>query len=113
MKISLKPSQCIGQIASRLDLSGEIEDSCKRVADIVHKQEHLTGRNPNTIAGVAVYLVTQTSENSQKSFKDIAVAVGLADATIRSAYKTIYPYRYEIMEKVVSKEVIDKMLPKP
>lgn len=110
LDVNLKPSKCIPQIANKLNINGEIEDKCKKVADYLCKNELLTGRSPYTIAGVAVYMATQLEENNKKSFKDIGGAAELADATIRNAYKQVYHLRYDILEKLASKEDIDKAL---
>lgn len=107
----LKPKECITQIASKCSLNGEVEDKCKRIADLLQKNEYLTGRSPFTIAGVAVYMVSQLDEKHAKSFKVIGVAAKLADATIRNAYKILYPYRFEILSSIADKETIDKCLP--
>lgn len=110
LNTNLKPSQCIMQICSKLtNINGTIEDKCKEVAEYLREREFLTGRSPFTIAGVAVYMVTQTTEDAKKSFKDIAVASKLSDATIRNAYKILYPMRFEILSKVATKEQIEKM----
>lgn len=109
LKTNLEPSQCITQIASNLNLKGEIEDKCKEVARFLRKKEYLTGRSPFTVAGAAVYMVTQLFEN-KRNFKEIAIAAKLADVTIRNAYKLLYPYRYEILEKLATKEQIDSSL---
>jgi transcription initiation factor TFIIIB Brf1 subunit/transcription initiation factor TFIIB len=66
MKTDLNPSQCITQIASRLGLDGVVEDHCKNVTEYLRQKELLTGRSPYTIAGVAVYLVTQLFEDNKK-----------------------------------------------
>mmetsp|Transcript_19483 Transcript_19483/g.21792 ORF Transcript_19483/g.21792 Transcript_19483/m.21792 type:complete len:250 (+) Transcript_19483:195-944(+) len=110
LNTNLKPSECIAQISSRLSLNGVIEEKCILVAEFLREQEYLTGRSPFTIAGVAVYLATQVQKEGRKNFKEIAVASKLADATIRNAYKKIYPYRYQILEKIATKEEIDDSL---
>lgn len=111
LNTNLKPSQCIAQISNRLSLNGDVEDQCKAVAEILEKQELLTGRSPFTIAGVAAYMVTQVQKESPKSFKEIALASKLADATIRNAYKIIQGYKYDLLGGFANKEMIDKRLP--
>ena len=114
LKIGLKPSQCIPQILVSLGLQGPIEEKCRNVADYITTKEMLTGRNPYTLAGVAIYLVTQLTMDQKKSFKDIGVAVKLSHSTIRNAYKDLYEYRFEILDEVAdSKEQIEELLPKP
>ena len=110
LNTNLKPSECIAQISNRLSLNGEIEMKCTEVAEILRKKEYLTGRSPFTIAGVAVFLTTQLQRETRKSFKEIAVASKLADATIRNAFKKIFPYRYQILEKIATKEEIDEAI---
>jgi hypothetical protein len=56
-------------------------------------------------------MVTQVQKESPKSFKEIALASKLADATIRNAYKIIQGYKYDLLGVIASKEMIDKRLP--
>lgn len=56
----------------------------------------LTGRNPNTIAGACLYMVTVNSCEPLE-FKTIAEHAGLAESTIRETFKRIYPYRLELV----------------
>lgn len=109
---NLKPSECITQISSKLNMNGEIEDLCKKIAEHLREREYLTGRSPFTIAGVACYMVTQVQPVGKRSFKEIALAAKLADATIRNAYKKIQESRFDILAKIATKEVIDKCLPR-
>lgn len=75
LNFGLKPQECIIKLASKLSLDGEVEDKCKEVATFLHKNEYLTGKNPLTIAGVAIYMVTQLQEKGkQKSLGDISRA---------------------------------------
>ena len=106
LNTNLKPSECIAQISSRLSLEGDIESKCIKVAEFLREKEYLTGSNPFTIAGVAVYMTTQVQPEGKKNFKEIAVASKLADATIRNAFKKIYSYRYQILEGIATKEEI-------
>lgn len=93
MNTNLKPSQCITQIATGLRMKGDLEEKCKEVAEYLRKREILTGRSPFTVASAAVYMVTQVYGELKCSFKDIAVVAQLSDATIRNAFKILYPYR--------------------
>ena len=52
----------------------------------------LQGRQPVTIVGVAIYIVTQLSKD-KKSCGEIASSVNLSEQTIRQAYRDVYDYR--------------------
>ncbi|CAI2372477.1 unnamed protein product [Moneuplotes crassus] len=107
MNTNLQPSECISQLCNRLQLNGIVEDKCKEVAESICKGEYLTGRSPFTIAGVAVYMATQIQPENKRNYKEIAVAAQLADATIRNAFKKIYHMRYQIFDKIATREEVD------
>ena len=52
----------------------------------------LQGRQPVTIVGVAIYIVTQLSKD-KKSCGEIASSVNLSEQTIRQADRDVYDYR--------------------
>lgn len=57
----------------------------------------LAGRSPLTIAGAAIYVVSNIL-GFKKSPKDIGEACGVSDGTIRTAYKSIYGERAKFMD---------------
>ena len=90
---ALKPSKWIPHIANKLGINGDLEDKWKTVAEFITQNEFLDGRHPNTIAGVAVYFVTQLDNENKQDFKKIGKAAELADATIRNAFKKLFDLR--------------------
>ena len=113
VKLALQPSECIPQILVRLNLKGLIEQKSKAVAEYITSNEMLTGKNPYTLAGVAIYIATKLT-GEEKSLKDIAEAVELAESTIKNAYKELYKHRFEILKGIAeSEDQIKKCLPEP
>jgi transcription initiation factor TFIIIB Brf1 subunit/transcription initiation factor TFIIB len=56
----------------------------------------MAGKHPQSIAGAAIYVVSQLSVE-KKNFAEIAKAVGVTENTIRLAYKEIYAFRANIL----------------
>ena len=70
----------------------DITNASKTTAQNITKLQIATGRQPATIAGVSIFIVSQLSKQ-KKSCSEIANAVGVTEPTIRQAYKEIYEYR--------------------
>ncbi|KAK3008453.1 hypothetical protein RJ639_013550 [Escallonia herrerae] len=53
-------------------------------------------RSPISIAAAVIYIVTQLSDD-KKPLKDVAIATGVAEGTIRNSYKDLYPHLSKII----------------
>ncbi|KAH6832491.1 Cyclin-like family protein, partial [Perilla frutescens var. hirtella] len=53
-------------------------------------------RSPISIAAAVIYIVTQLSDD-KKGLKDVSVATGVAEGTIRNSYKDLYPHLSKIV----------------
>ncbi|KAJ0262475.1 Transcription initiation factor IIB-1 [Hirschfeldia incana] len=69
-------------------------------------------RSPISIAAVVIYIITQLSDD-KKPLKDIAVATGVAEGTIRNSYKDLYPHLPKIIPSWYAKEEDLKNLSSP
>ncbi|KAL8171593.1 hypothetical protein V2J09_023397 [Rumex salicifolius] len=49
-------------------------------------------RNPTSVAAAVIYILTQLSKEKPTALRDISVATGVADGTIKNAYKDLYPH---------------------
>uniref|UniRef100_A0A453LFM6 Cyclin-like domain-containing protein n=1 Tax=Aegilops tauschii subsp. strangulata TaxID=200361 RepID=A0A453LFM6_AEGTS len=64
----------------------------KAAQEAVQRSEELDiRRSPISIAAAVIYMITQLSED-KKPLKDISLATGVAEGTIRNSYKDLYPY---------------------
>lgn len=84
-----------------LDLPRDIINAADAVANAMQNQEGVYGKTYTTVAAASIYVVTQLSEDKHKrNPKEIAKVTGVADVTIRSTYRLIFPY----IEKVLPKD---------
>ncbi|KAJ8437062.1 hypothetical protein Cgig2_025909 [Carnegiea gigantea] len=60
-------------------------------------------RSPISIAAAVIYIITQLSEE-KKPLRDISLATGVAEGTIRNAYKDLYPHISRIIPVWYAKE---------
>ncbi|KAG5083373.1 hypothetical protein JHK84_053411 [Glycine max] len=60
-------------------------------------------RSPISIAAAVIYIITQLSDD-KKPLKDISVATGVAEGTIRNSYKDLYPHVSKIIPSWYAKE---------
>ncbi|KAJ8770928.1 hypothetical protein K2173_022100 [Erythroxylum novogranatense] len=76
----------------------------KAAQEAVQKSEELDiRRSPISVAAAVIYIITQLSDD-KKLLKDISVATGVAEGTIRNSYKDLYPYVSRIIPSWYSKE---------
>lgn len=84
-----------------LDLPRDIINAADAVANEMQNQEGVYGKTYTTVAAASIYVVTQLSADKHKRTpREIAKVTGVADVTIRSTYRLIYPY----IEKVLPKD---------
>lgn len=74
----------------------DVINAARHVTEQISKLQIGTGRQPQTIAGVALFMVTQLS-TEKKTCADIAAVVNITEPTIKQAYKEIYEFRNEII----------------
>ncbi|CDW73110.1 transcription initiation factor iib [Stylonychia lemnae] len=91
-RVIVKPWQLADQACNKLELGIDVNNAAKHTAEQIYKLEIATGRQPQTIAGVAVFIVSQLS-TQKKSLSEIAESLSITEQTIKTAYKEIYEYR--------------------
>ncbi|OIW11462.1 hypothetical protein TanjilG_26828 [Lupinus angustifolius] len=70
---------------------GMNNQAVKAAQESVQKSEEFDiRRSPISIAAAVIYIITQLSYD-KKPLKDISVATGVAEGTIRNSYKDLYP----------------------
>uniref|UniRef100_A0A5B7B3G2 Putative Cyclin-like family protein n=1 Tax=Davidia involucrata TaxID=16924 RepID=A0A5B7B3G2_DAVIN len=83
---------------------GMTNQAVKAAQEAVQKSEELDiRRSPISIAAAVIYTITQLSDE-KKLLKDISLATGVAEGTIRNSYKDLYPYASKLIPSWYAKE---------
>lgn len=83
---------------------GMTNQAVKAAQEAVQKSEELDiRRSPISIAAAVIYMITQLSEE-KKPLKDISLATGVAEGTIRNSYKDLHPYASRLIPTSFAKE---------
>ena len=96
LKVSLDAAQLADQCCNKLGLPMDVNNASKWIAKKITELEIAQGRQPQTIAGVAVFIASSLSVD-KRPVSCIAEAVQITEQTIKQAYKEIYEYRNEII----------------
>ncbi|KAL8172152.1 hypothetical protein V2J09_023956 [Rumex salicifolius] len=83
---------------------GMNNQSVKAAQEAVGKAELFDiRRSPISVAAAVISIITQLSEE-KKPLRDISLATGVAEGTIRNAYKDLYPHISKIIPSWYAKE---------
>ncbi|GAB4851627.1 Transcription initiation factor IIB-2 [Ancistrocladus abbreviatus] len=83
---------------------GMNNQAVKAAQEAVQKSDGIDiRRNPISIAAAVIYIVTQLSDE-KKPLRDISLATGVAEGTIRNAYKDLHPNISKIIPAWYAKE---------
>ncbi|XP_075491790.1 transcription initiation factor IIB isoform X1 [Primulina tabacum] len=83
---------------------GMTNQAVKAAQEAVQKSEELdVRRSPISIAAAVIYIITQLSDD-KKLLKDISLATGVAEGTIRNSYKDLYSYAARMVPSWFAKE---------
>ncbi|MGC9148232.1 MAG: transcription initiation factor IIB [Sulfolobales archaeon] len=82
------PSLYIPRIVAQLGLSGAVEAIAKDIVNKIRNTGIGAGKDPAGIAAAAVYIATLLT-NEKRSQKEIAVAAGVTEVTVRNRYKEL------------------------
>ncbi|KAL7174230.1 hypothetical protein ACSBR2_033480 [Camellia fascicularis] len=92
---------------------GMTNQAVKAAQEAVQKSEELDiRRSPISIAAAVIYIITQLSDD-KKILKDISLATGVAEGTIRNSYKDLYPYASRLIPSWYANEEDIKNLCSP
>lgn len=92
---------------------GMTNQAVKAAQEAVQKSEELDiRRSPISIAAAVIYIITQLSDD-KKLLKDISLATGVAEGTIRNSYKDLYPYASRLIPNWYANEEDIKNLCSP
>lgn len=83
---------------------GMTNQAVKAAQEAVQKSEEIDiRRSPISVAAAVIYMITQLSDD-KKLLKDISVATGVAEGTIRNSYKDLYPHASRLIPSWYAKE---------
>ncbi|CAN1256227.1 Transcription initiation factor IIB-2, partial [Linum perenne] len=92
---------------------GMTNQAMKAAQESVQKSEEFDiRRSPISIAAAVIYIITQLSDD-KKPLRDISLATGVAEGTIRNSYKDLYPHVSKIIPVWYAKEEDLKNLSNP
>jgi len=79
------------RFCSKLGLSDMERKTATHIARKADDLGILVGKHPSSLAGAAIYMVTQVSEN-KRTPQQICEITGISVSTIRTKYKKLYPH---------------------
>lgn len=83
---------------------GMTNQAVKAAQEAVQGSEDLDiRRSPISVAAAVIYMITQLADD-KKPLKDISIATGVAEGTIRNSYKDLYPYASRMIPGWYAKE---------
>ncbi|KAL3533749.1 hypothetical protein ACH5RR_007270 [Cinchona calisaya] len=83
---------------------GMNNQAVKAAQESVQKSEEFDiRRSPISIAAAVIYIVTQLSDD-KKPLKDVSLATGVAEGTIRNSYKDLHPHLPKIIPSWYAQE---------
>ncbi|KEH33482.1 putative transcription factor TFIIB [Medicago truncatula] len=91
----------MGRFCSNLGMNHQAVKAANE--SVQNSEEFDIRRSPISIAATVIYIITQLSDD-KKSLKDISVATGVAEGTIRNSYKDLYPRVSKIIPTWYAKE---------
>uniref|UniRef100_A0A1D1ZJE3 Transcription initiation factor IIB n=1 Tax=Anthurium amnicola TaxID=1678845 RepID=A0A1D1ZJE3_9ARAE len=89
---------------------GMTNQAVKAAQEAVQNSEELDiRRSPISVAAAVIYMITQLSDDKKSSddkklLRDISIATGVAEGTIRNSYKDLYPYASRLIPASFAKE---------
>ncbi|KAL3871840.1 hypothetical protein ACJMK2_039812 [Sinanodonta woodiana] len=88
----------MSRFCSNLGLSTRIQKGATHIARKAVDMYLVPGRSPISVAAAAIYMASQAS-NEKKTQKEIGDVAGVAEVTIRQAYKLMYPKALDLFPK--------------
>ncbi|CAN6444081.1 unnamed protein product [Victoria cruziana] len=83
---------------------GMNNQAVKAATEAVARSEELDiRRSPISIAAAVIYMISQLSDD-KKPLRDISLATGVAEGTIRNSYKDLYPHAAKLIPDWFAKD---------
>lgn len=87
----------MARFCSHLNLGMEVQKVAVYVSIKVKEIGCADGKSPISVASAGIYLVSHLFPVHKKAPKDISFVSGVSEATIKNAYKDLYPHRFKIV----------------
>ena len=93
-KLNLKmpisePANYVPRFITELNLPGIVQQEVIRILEMAKKNRALiTGRDPRGLAAAAIYIASILTDN-RVTQRDIAMAAGVTEVTVRNRYKEL------------------------
>jgi len=94
LKINMQvscPINFIPRFCAELNLSGSTQNRAAEILKLAKKYRITAGKAPTGLAGAALY-VAAIQEGERRTQKEISIAAGVTEATIRNRYKELINY---------------------
>jgi len=97
------PAQYMIRFCGQLKLDANFSGKATEVAERLEKKGLLVGRNPATRSAICIHVLCAAQKDSPcyRSEKEICDVTGIAEQTLRKAYKDILQHVPELLESVV------------
>ena len=80
-----------------LGFPGGIRNTCSQLAGKIQGGPYLAGRSSLPIVAVSLFMISHLMY-FETTIKQISDVVGISEGTIRDAYRSVYPWRGEVVE---------------
>jgi transcription initiation factor TFIIB len=94
LKVIIKvssPTHFIPRFCAQLNLSGGTQNRAAEILKLARKYHITAGKAPTGLAGAALY-VAAIQEGERRTQKEISIAAGVTEATIRNRYKELVTF---------------------
>lgn len=99
LRVNIKvssPISFVPRFCAELNLSGKTQNRAMNILELARDHRITAGKAPTGLAGAALY-VAAIQEGERRTQKEISIAAGVTEATIRNRYKEIINnLRFEI-----------------
>lgn len=82
------PTCYIPRFASKINLSGEVQEEAKRILEKVIERGLISGKGPTGVAAASLYIAAVKCDE-RRTQKQVAESAGITEVTIRNRYKEL------------------------
>ncbi len=82
------PMCYVPRFASKVNLSGEVQEEAKRILEKVIEKGLISGKGPTGVAAASLYIAA-AKKGERRTQKQVAEAAGITEVTIRNRYQEL------------------------